>query len=802
LQQLTNAPVYKQIFINSVRDIPLDFLLQNSPDESIPVCDFIPSLNPCGLAATLSFIVDTNRVPVCDLSSDNLGQWNTKDGQRMSVRKFYYKEKLKCAEGEHDFCVIRRKYTHPHCVPPNSVRKVIWYAVISYFIDSDAQVPIIPHGNSKKNDKGYVRTRPSEIRKRLSKSKYKYSEINSYPLEVAISDADVDVIDEGEEGIACSSDEGNSDIIVVDPLEDSNGNSYSDINISDEEMIKRIAEITTAPLFSCKYINAIGQVPIELLRRSDLSADLAPVNYSVPQIQITGKGVCMSFIVECSQIPIPEFRRVIYIDAKILGSWNTKCGKRVSVYKFFFNKSKMKCLEGEHEYCVLRKKYVHPFANPPNSVRKVIWLVRRFDKTYYRFLSLNRFYEYVLITYRIQDDAVVERHISKSPHRTYQPLPPMEPVDEEVITSEIMRITQSPVYLKRFINNIQEFPFQLLLTPWNLDEPVCYSVPHIDILREPTKVAVQLSFIIDTSKVAVSDLSTDNLGQWNTSHGRRMTLRKFFFNREKRRCLREDHYYVVTRKTYVHPNSIPDGAVRKIIWQLSTDRGFTRYALITFDIGAETVVEAIPHGNSKTNTEVYVRREPSLTINERRAQRRIERTRQLSFYFLLYLSTSPSSKRSRLTAPSSITLYGEEFIEGMDGTYLTHEDLMIRMAQSSSRRYTRPYHNDEPFNLVFLMDQNVGLIQCASCGVDFSRHAHPPEDIVLEHIERFWNQRTGCFSLQQMQKRYIHARLECVLSRYEYFTTVDFLSISPDVRMRLTDAHQQYLSVEFGCSYI
>lgn len=94
-----------------------------------------------------------------------------------------------------------------------------------------------------------------------------------------------------------------------------------------------------------------------------------------------------------------RFRRVIYIDAKILGSWNTKCGKRVSVYKFFFNKSKMKCLEGEHEYCVLRKKYVHPFANPPNSVRKVIWLVRRFDKTYYRFLSLNRFYEYLLFIF-------------------------------------------------------------------------------------------------------------------------------------------------------------------------------------------------------------------------------------------------------------------------------------------------------------------------------------------------------------------------------------------------------------------
>lgn len=77
----------------------------------------------------------------------------------MSVRKFYYKEKLKCAEGEHDFCVIRRKYTHPHCVPPNSVRKVIWLVkkenfcrsfflifsqnLLKYFVDFYAN-PLLP----------------------------------------------------------------------------------------------------------------------------------------------------------------------------------------------------------------------------------------------------------------------------------------------------------------------------------------------------------------------------------------------------------------------------------------------------------------------------------------------------------------------------------------------------------------------------------------------------------------------------------------------------------------------------------
>uniref|UniRef100_A0A0M3KIA2 Reverse transcriptase domain-containing protein n=1 Tax=Anisakis simplex TaxID=6269 RepID=A0A0M3KIA2_ANISI len=43
--------------------------------------------------------------------------------------------------------------------------------------------------------------------------------------------------------------------------------------------------------------------------------------------------------------------------------------------------------------------------------------------------------------------------------------------------------------------------------------------------------------------------------------------------------------------------------------------------------------------------------------------------------------------------------------------------------------------------------------------------------------------------------------LDCVLARYVYFTTVDFLAISDDVRQRLTDVHQQCLNEEFGCSF-
>lgn len=60
-----------------------------------------------------------------------------------------------------------------------------------------------------------------------------------------------------------------------------------------------------------------------------------------------------------------------------------------------------------------------------------------------------------------------------------------------------------------------------------------------------------------------------------------MTLRKFYFSRDRQRCLEGGHYFTVVRKTYVHPNSIPDGMVRKIIWQACTAEGYARLRVIS-----------------------------------------------------------------------------------------------------------------------------------------------------------------------------------------------------------------------------
>ncbi|VDN31748.1 unnamed protein product [Gongylonema pulchrum] len=135
-------------------------------DASVPVCTFVPRINLYGAAACLSFLVDLWIVPVSDISADNLGQWNTREGRRMSVKKFY--QRAKVGEGsdekEREYCVVRRRYLHPHCFPNNSIRKVIWlvkkdevycrYAVISYYIEADAHVISLLRGNIHDNQDG------------------------------------------------------------------------------------------------------------------------------------------------------------------------------------------------------------------------------------------------------------------------------------------------------------------------------------------------------------------------------------------------------------------------------------------------------------------------------------------------------------------------------------------------------------------------------------------------------------------------------------------------------------------------
>lgn len=43
--------------------------------------------------------------------------------------------------------------------------------MVSYYIEADAHVMQIPHGNSRTNQKSYIRTCPSEVKKRLSNNK-------------------------------------------------------------------------------------------------------------------------------------------------------------------------------------------------------------------------------------------------------------------------------------------------------------------------------------------------------------------------------------------------------------------------------------------------------------------------------------------------------------------------------------------------------------------------------------------------------------------------------------------------------
>ncbi|EJD74412.1 hypothetical protein LOAG_18272 [Loa loa] len=806
LCMITDAPVFVQKFVGTLADAPLELLIQEDElDASIPVCTYVPKINLYGAAACLSFLIDTKCFPVSDISADNLGQWNAKDGRRMSVRKFYYRAKSKPGGVEQEYCVVRRRYLHPHCIPNNSIRKVIWlikkgdeycrYSLVSYYIEADAHVMQIPHGNSRTNQKSYIRTCPSEVKKRPCNIKQEgaiLTDTANTPENVVLQEPDFEVgneVDVEADDVSENSEvdvDGNSPQEVCSPV-------IQDALISDSEMVHRISLVTTSIPFNCTYINAITELPLTLLRRPEITHDIAPVNTAVPQIRLISQGVQMSFIVDTSQIPYVEW------NWDGLGAWNTSRGNRVTLSKYCYDTNDSRCGTKGYAYCVIKKKYVHPYSVPPSAVRKVVWLIKEADGTYNR---------YMLVTYKIERDAVVtikriQQQVASEQRIQRTSILADETIyDQNEINLEIARVTKSPVFLKQFINNVNDLPLDTLLEPDQIDLPVCDTVPHIAVLREPTVYPLQMTFLIDTEKVAISDLSVDNLGQWNTTHGRRMTLRKFYFSRDRQRCLEGGHYFTVVRKTYVHPNSIPDGMVRKIIWQACTAEGYARYAIISYDIGVNTVVEAIPHGNSKRNTAVYQRKEPSLI-----AERKREKMKRLSERSSLepedtFVAMKHARLGSYVSAASGVTLYEDGNYEEVEDAYpLTHEELMNRMALPSLRRFTRPYHNDEPFSVVFLLDQRVGIVQCASCGVDFSRQPQPPEDLVLEHVERFWNQRTCAYSTQQMQKKYIHARLECVLARYEYFTTLDFLVISDDVRMRLTNVHQQHLSIEFGCSF-
>lgn len=56
-----------------------------------------------------------------------------------------------------------------------------------------------------------------------------------------------------------------------------------------------------------------------------------------------------------------------------LGVWNEGT-RRMNIRKFFFSYTKGKCCEGEHDFILYRRYYLHPDSTPDAIVRKTVWL--------------------------------------------------------------------------------------------------------------------------------------------------------------------------------------------------------------------------------------------------------------------------------------------------------------------------------------------------------------------------------------------------------------------------------------------
>lgn len=848
----SDAPVYKNKYITKPEELPLALITSPTPLNETLVSHSVPKMQLTGESVTASFLVDKDALKSESLYNDGLGPWSNRMGHMSTTRYVLNKRsgrfvelkrgELKSSTGV--TAIIRKEFSHPACSPPGSIKKTVWqvskgeapcrYAVISYGIAANASFPgrqaettpkkpvkvelltepatVVEFGAAKPPSRwkaGAAKTltatssakqvdsvKPSpsySLRSStgITKPNRKY-EIDCAETLLSAGSAsrtpprqllkrtrgrprllkmppDDDRDDGTGDNVECnaSGEEVSGDALdeYLEQCENSEDFEADLAGISVQDMLARVSRMTSARVYRFLYLNLLKDVPIKMLTESEISDQEAPVNTVLPQIQLTGEAAHMAFIVDLSAVTSGD------LNNDGLGSWNSRDGKRVSVQKFYLDENFLKCSDLDYEYCLMRRRYIHSHCDPPFSVRKIIWQIKGYDQKLFR---------YALISYSLQASATIDLQSSKPKRRiTQAPRPAEIELEDSLQDAAIAQITSSPVYKKTFINSIDELPITLLLEQSAIEDvPVCTSVPQLDISHIPPNVSLKLAFIIDMSETGMSRIGTDNLGSWNASGGPRMTVRKSFFTWDKVKCQEGEHDFTIIRRIFVHPNGIPEGGLRKVIWLARLrDGSYGRYIVISYDICANASVLMVARGRPARKT-----MSPEAMIRKRLREKGYDE--------------NIGKRRALIDANTPLKWQEEE----KDHEPFSHDDLVDRMSQPSTRHFTEPYHNDEPFTLLFLSDISVGHMQCASCNVDFSRVPMPPEDIVIEHIERFWNQRTSSYSTQQMQKRYIHARIDCILSRYEYFTTADFLSISPEVRDRLTEQHLEYLYQEFGCT--
>uniref|UniRef100_A0A915BEN8 FLYWCH-type domain-containing protein n=1 Tax=Parascaris univalens TaxID=6257 RepID=A0A915BEN8_PARUN len=167
-------PVYMHEFISSLKVLPVPDLagIVNVPEDKI--CKSIPQIRITGAEIKASYLLDHSYVPEVDVSTDNLGIWNSKHRSTQTTT-FYIKGCDFGGEGDCEYVVRKRRHNHVNAKPLGSVRKVVWTlfksggiafrSLISYRIAEGAEVVLTAHGNARTLKQIYTRTYPSALRR-------------------------------------------------------------------------------------------------------------------------------------------------------------------------------------------------------------------------------------------------------------------------------------------------------------------------------------------------------------------------------------------------------------------------------------------------------------------------------------------------------------------------------------------------------------------------------------------------------------------------------------------------------------
>ena len=108
----------------------------------------------------------------------------------------------------------------------------------------------------------------------------------------------------------------------------------------------------------------------------------------------------------------------------------------------------------------------------------------------------------------------------------------------------------------------------------------------------------------------------------------------------------------------------------------------------------------------------------------------------------------------------------------------------------------QPYHNSNPFILQF---QHGNIRKCAGCGGQIEKRSGLPQNLVLQHMERYQYPTSNPFepikyTVNKERSHYYHARKTCILNRHPYFNT-SMIDVTV-VQNALSEQHKLQLVIE------